>query len=110
MLSVVRGETEVGLLGMEGLDVFIVRPGVVEAAKKEGAGWLARFASAVTPVFRVLTPGLHIYGNVLAKGFIKIALEGMKGVQEVLGEEKRVILSKEMKRLGMSDSEGDFKT
>ena len=107
MVLAVRGETEQALLTIEGLDCFIVRPGGVEVAKKENRTITEKLSVVTHPVFRMLMPSLHIYGDVLAKGFIKIVAEGMVGVKAVLGEEKRVILSKEMKLLGMNDSAGD---
>ena len=64
----------------------------MEAAKKEGAGLWERFGVVVTLLFRVV-PSLHIYGDVLARGFVRIAAEGMEGVKSVLGEEKLVIPS-----------------
>ena len=97
-----HGQAERELLGLEGVDVFCVRPGAVEAAKKEGAGWWERFGALVTLLFRAV-PSLHIHGDILASGYVKIAVEGMEGVKEVLGEEKRVIPSKEMKLLAAAD-------
>lgn len=100
----VRGETDQTLLAIEGLDCFIVRPGAVEMENDENPTITKRL---VYPLFRVLIPSLHIYGDVIATGFIKIAAEGMVGIKAVLGEEKRVILSREMKLLGMNDSAED---
>jgi hypothetical protein len=107
MLLAVRGETEQALLAIEGLDCCMVRPGAVEAGKKENPTITERLSVVTHPVFRMLIPSLHIYGDVIAKGFVKIAVEGMPGIKAVLGEEKRAILSKEMKLLGMNDSTGD---
>jgi len=108
MVRGVHGETERELLGLEGVDVFCVRPGAVEAAKKEGAGWWERFGGVITLLFRAV-PSLHIYGDVLARAFVRIAVEGMEGVKSVLREEKQVISSHEMKLLGAVDSGRDNK-
>ena len=107
MVLAVRGETERELLAIEGLDSFMVRPGGVDAGKKEYRTITERLSVITHPVFRVLTPSLHIYGDVLAAGFLKIVAEGMDGIRAVLGEEKRVIRSKEMKLLAMNNSADD---
>lgn len=101
MLPQVRGQTEVALLAEEGIDVFMVRPGVVEA-KKENANFLERFAAFTTPAFRIVTPGFHIHGYVIARGYIKVATQGMEGVKTVLGEETRILSNKQMKLLGQA--------
>jgi len=67
-------------------------------AKKEGAGWWERVAVVVT-----------LYGDVLPRRLVRIAVEGMEGVKSMLGEEKRMIPSKEMKLLGAVDSGRDNK-
>lgn len=100
----VRGETDQMLLAIEGLDCFIVRPGAVEMENDENPTITKRL---VYTLFRMLIPSLHIYGDVIATGFIKIAINGIVAINAVLGEEKRVILSREMKRLGMNDSAED---
>ena len=107
MILSVRGETDQTLLAIEGLDCFIVRPGAVETENDENPTITKRLGVISYPLFRVLIPSLHIYGDVIATGFIKIATEGMVGIKAVLGEEKRVILSREMKLLGMNDSAED---
>ena len=103
MVAAIRGEAETELLGIEGIDAFIVRPGAVEAGKRENPTWTERLGGWMMPFFRICMPSFHIYGDVLGKGYIKVITEGMDGVKSVLGKETRVLVSKEMKMMGLAE-------
>ena len=71
--------------------------GIVEAGKRKIPTWAERFVGLTMPAMRVFLPSLHIHGDVIAKGYIKVVTEGLKGVRDVLGVETRVLSSKQMK-------------
>ena len=99
-LTAIRGQAEEGLLSIEGIDAFMVRPGAVEAGKRDNPSLSERIGEWMMPFFRICMPSFHIYGDTLGKGFIKVISEGMEGVKRVLGKETRVLLPKEIKMLG----------
>jgi len=101
--TAVRGLAETELLAIEGVDVFVVRPGAVEAGKRADPSISERIGELMMPFFRICMPGFHVYGDVLGRGYIKLVTEGMEGVKSVLGKETGVLLPKEIKMMGMAE-------
>ena len=58
------------------------------------------------PLFRICMSSFHIYGDVLGKGYIRVATEGMQGVKSVLGKETRTLNLKEIKDDGYGRKDG----
>lgn len=102
-VAAVRVQAEAELLGIEGIDGFIVRPGAVEAGKRDNPTLTERIGVWMMPFFRICMPSLHIYGDVLGKGYIGVVTRGMEGVKSVLGKETRTLTSKEIKMVGMAE-------
>jgi hypothetical protein len=102
-LTAVRGKAEAELLKIEGIDAFMVRPGAVEAGKRDNPTLSERIGEWMMPFFRICMPSFHIYGDVLGKGYIRVITEGMEGVKSVIGKETRVLLPREIKMMGMTE-------